>query len=35
VGGYFTMPFAYLTDAYLSADFWTIRRVPVAARLSS
>lgn len=29
-GGYFTMPFAYLTDAYLSADFWTIRSVPVA-----
>lgn len=28
--GYFTMPFAYLTDAYLSADFWTIRQVPVA-----
>jgi C1A family cysteine protease len=32
VGGYFTMPFAYLTDAYLSADFWTIRQVPIAAR---
>ena len=28
-GGYFTMPFAYLTNAFLSADFWTIRRVPV------
>jgi C1A family cysteine protease len=27
--GYFTMPFAYLTSPYLSADFWTIRRVPV------
>jgi C1A family cysteine protease len=29
VGGYFTMPFAYLTNAFLSADFWTIRRVPI------
>jgi len=29
MGGYFTMPFAYLTNAFLSADFWTIRRVPV------
>jgi C1A family cysteine protease len=28
-GGYFTMPFAYLTDAMLAADFWTIRQVPV------
>jgi C1A family cysteine protease len=25
--GYFTMPFAYLTDGDLSADFWTIRLV--------
>ena len=25
--GYFTMPFAYLTNAFLSADFWTVRRV--------
>ena len=28
-GGYFTMPFGYLADSMLSADFWTIRRVPV------
>jgi C1A family cysteine protease len=27
--GYFTMPFQYLTDPFLSADFWTIRQVPV------
>lgn len=27
--GYFTMPFAYLTNSFLSADFWTIRKVPV------
>src|SRR2546423_2318535 len=26
--GYFTIPFAYLTDADLSADFWTIPVVP-------
>ncbi len=25
--GYFTMPFAYLLDADLSDDFWTIRLV--------
>jgi C1A family cysteine protease len=25
--GYFTIPFAYLTDSDLSADFWTIRVV--------
>lgn len=25
VGGYFTMPFAYLSDRNLSDDFWTIR----------
>jgi C1A family cysteine protease len=29
MGGYFTMPFAYLTNSFLSADFWTIRRVPI------
>jgi C1A family cysteine protease len=29
IGGYFRMPFEYLTNAFLSADFWTIRRVPV------
>jgi C1A family cysteine protease len=27
MGGYFTMPYAYLTDAGLSQDFWTIRTV--------
>ena len=25
--GYFTIPFAYLSDSDLSADFWTIRVV--------
>ena len=29
MGGYFTMPFQYLTDPMLAADFWTIRKVPV------
>jgi C1A family cysteine protease len=27
--GFFTMPYAYLTDEDLSADFWTIRIVEV------
>ena len=27
--GYFTMPYAYLTNSFLSADFWTIRQVPI------
>jgi C1A family cysteine protease len=27
--GYFTMPFAYLTDPHLASDFWTIRKVPI------
>jgi C1A family cysteine protease len=27
--GYFTMPYQYLTDPMLAADFWTIRKVPV------
>jgi C1A family cysteine protease len=26
-GGYFTLPYAYVTDAALAADFWTIRTV--------
>ena len=26
-GGYFTMPYAYLTTRGLSSDFWTIRIV--------
>ena len=25
--GYFTMPYAYLTERNLSSDFWTIRLV--------
>jgi len=25
--GYFTMPYAYLTQADLSSDFWTVRFV--------
>jgi C1A family cysteine protease len=27
--GYFTIPFDYVTDPYLAADFWTIRQVPI------
>lgn len=27
MGGYFTIPYAYLTDGNLAADFWTIRVV--------
>ena len=30
-GGYFTMPYAYLTDRALAADFWTVRGVEIAA----
>jgi C1A family cysteine protease len=26
-GGYFTMPYAYLTDSQLARDFWTIRMI--------
>lgn len=26
-GGYFTIPYAYLTDPHLASDFWTIRKV--------
>lgn len=29
MGGYFTLPFQYLETPALSADFWTIRQVPV------
>jgi C1A family cysteine protease len=29
IDGYFTMPFDYLTDPHLAADFWTIRKVPI------
>jgi C1A family cysteine protease len=31
MGGYFTFPYAYLTDANLSDDFWTVRLVAKAA----
>jgi C1A family cysteine protease len=31
MAGYFTVPYAYLTDANLSDDFWTIRLVAKAA----
>lgn len=31
MGGYFTMPFQYLLDPGLAADFWTLRRVPIPA----
>lgn len=31
MGGYFTFPYAYLTDANLSDDFWTVRMVAKAA----
>lgn len=27
MGGYFTMPYAYLTDSNLADDFWTVRMV--------
>ena len=27
IGGYFTMPYGYLSNANLAADFWTIRLV--------
>ena len=27
LGGYFTLPYAYLTDANLVDDFWTVRMV--------
>ena len=30
MGGYFTVPYAYLTDSSLSDDFWTIRLVAKA-----
>ena len=26
-GGYFTMPYAYVTDPNLASDFWTVRLV--------
>ena len=27
MGGYFTMPYAYLTERSLSSDFWAILQV--------
>jgi C1A family cysteine protease len=27
LGGYFTLPYAYLTERGLASDFWTVRRV--------
>ena len=27
IEGYFTVPYAYLTDTSLSSDFWTIRLI--------
>jgi C1A family cysteine protease len=27
IAGYFTVPYAYLTDTSLSSDFWTIRLI--------
>jgi C1A family cysteine protease len=27
MAGYFTLPYAYLTDANLADDFWTVRMV--------
>ena len=36
MAGYFTLPYAYLTDANLSDDFWTVRMVAqVAAQLKT
>lgn len=32
-GGYFTMPYSYVTDPNLSADFWTIRLVSAPGRM--
>lgn len=31
--GYFTLPYAYLTNSNLSSDFWTLRQVSDAAKL--
>ena len=36
LGGYFTIPYAYLTDSNLSDDFWTVRLVAkTAAQLAA
>ncbi len=36
MGGYFTMPYAYLTDGNLADDFWTVRMVAkTAAQLAA
>ena len=31
MGGYFTLPFEYLLEPGLAADYWTIRQVPIPA----
>ena len=33
--GYFTMPFDYLATPRLSADFWTLRQVPIDAAMAA
>jgi hypothetical protein len=36
MGGYFTTPYAYLTDSDLADDFWTVRLVAkTAAQLAA
>ena len=36
MGGYFTIPYAYLTDSNLADDFWTVRLVAkTAAQLAA
>lgn len=30
-GGYFTMPYAYILNGSLASDFWTIRKISIAA----
>ena len=32
MGGYFTMPYAYLTDSNLADDFWTVRLIAHSPR---
>jgi hypothetical protein len=31
MGGYFTIPYAYLSDSNLADDFWTVRMVAKTA----
>ena len=36
MGGYFSIPYAYLTDSNLADDFWTVRLVAkTAAQLAA